>query len=62
MWFKTDHISYNAGVSAYLGVANEKGASGTLIPLEHNAFTWVTQAETAEYEFCYADAKMLRDN
>ncbi|MBQ7605605.1 MAG: hypothetical protein IJU59_03885, partial [Firmicutes bacterium] len=37
-------------------------ASGELTPLEHNAVAWVTQAETAGYEFCPADAKMLREN
>ena len=37
-------------------------ASGELTPLEHNAIAWVTQAETTEYVFCPADAKMLREN
>ena len=36
-------------------------ASGELTPLEHNAVAWVTQAETAGYEFCPADAKLLRE-
>ena len=36
-------------------------ASSELTPLEHNAVAWVTQAETAGYEFCPADAKMLRE-
>lgn len=43
-------------------IINAEIASDELTPIEHNAVAWVTQAETAGYEFCPADAKMLREN
>ena len=36
--------------------------SGTLTPMEHNAVAWITQEEAADFAFCPADAKMLREN
>lgn len=46
----------------HLHFFSTKIASGELTPLEHNAVAWVTQAETAGYEFCPADTKMLQEN
>ena len=33
--------------------------SGELTLKEHNAYTWITQAEVSNYEFCPADSLML---
>ena len=35
-------------------------AHGELTRKEHNAFAWITKAELPNYQFCPADAKMLR--
>ena len=35
-------------------------ASGTPQLLEHNDLRWITLAEAGDYEFCPADAQMLR--
>lgn len=33
--------------------------SGELVRKEHNAFTWITEVDIPNYQFCPADAKML---
>lgn len=33
--------------------------SGELVRKEHNAFTWITEVDILNYQFCPADAKML---
>ena len=35
---------------------------GQLQRKEHNAFAWITPDEISQYDFCPADAEMLRQN
>ena len=57
-----DTVQEHPDRMVHLHFFNAEIASGELTPLEHNAVAWVIQAETAGYEFCPADAKMLWEN
>lgn len=57
-----DNVQEHPDRVVHLHFFSAEIATGELTPLEHNVVAWVTQAETAGYEFCPADAKMLREN
>ena len=60
--------NYNGGVRFYpdrtvhLHFFITQVIGGQLQRKEHNAFAWITPDEIPQYEFCPADAEMLRQN
>ena len=47
-------------ITVHLTLYGATIAEGTPQLLEHSELRWITLAEAGEYEFCPADAKMLR--
>ena len=47
-------------ITIHLTLFNAVIASGTVQMLEHNDIRWITPAEIDDYEFCPADAEILR--
>ncbi|MBR4726674.1 MAG: (deoxy)nucleoside triphosphate pyrophosphohydrolase [Clostridia bacterium] len=58
IFMELDHVYPD--ITIHLTLFNAVIASGTVQMLEHNDIRWITPAEIDDYEFCPADAEILR--